>query len=298
MQKNLSNISSAAAFDNEGLSFEEESKLSKMILAGEKAKMILRDGNPLTDREAASLNSAVEAGEAAVEQLVLANLPRARKFAAETFRKNPFGINSLEDYEQTALKAICAAARSFDWRKGCRFGTYVHQFLRNEMVRENARVGYALRIPEDSLVRVSALKRAVQAGKKAEAAEAAGMSEDAADKLLSACSVSRSLQDPVSTEEDDLEFGELLADSDAVSAEQIEERIVRGEMLMKLREALSALPEEERKLLLARAGVTGKPQPLKAFVGRYGKSTSGVQKKQIAAEKHLREIYFSLPSAG
>ena len=42
-------------------------------------------------------------------------------------------------------------------------------------------------------------------------------------------------------------------------------------------------------------GFFGATQPMRAFVGTAAKSVSGVQKKQIAAEKHLRELYYSLP---
>ena len=64
------------------------------------------------------------------------------------------------------------------------------------------------------------------------------------------------------------------------------------------RELYEALSDDERTLLKGRMGFFGEQQTLKSFVGTAAKSVSGVQKKQIAAENHLRELYFSLPLAG
>ena len=82
------------------------------------------------------------------------------------------------------------------------------------------------------------------------------------------------------------------------TAEQIEDNIENENRLLRLNRALEALPDDERNILKGRMGYYGEPQTLKSFVGTAAKSVSGVQKKQIAAVKHLRELYFSLPHAG
>ncbi len=279
---------SEAAFEGEGLSFDEEIELSKKILAGEAAKCEISENDSLKEK----LGQIILDGEQAYERLVLANAPRAMKIAASTWKKNPFGLNDIDDYRQTAMKVICVCARTYDWQMGCRFGTYVHRSLQNEMMRENARSGYAIRIPEEDLCRLNAVKR------QKEADHFAGLDEkerNSANRLLSACSVSKSLEEPVNSEDADTEFGETLADPEAVSAEMIEKEIFDHLQIMKLQEALAALPEEERNLLKGRMGFDGDPQPLKAFVGVYAQSISGVQKKLQKAEKHLREIFNSLP---
>ena len=192
---------------------------------------------------------------------------------------------------------ICSCAWTYDWKIGCRFGTYVHRCLQHEMMRENARMGYALRIPEENLSQLSALRRESEDFGVDTAARNLGMTADSAARLLLAGSLSRSLQDPVNTDDPDLELGDTIADAQALTAEEIEERIDREEMLKKLRIAFSALPENERSLLLGRMGFGGEQVPMRAFVGTVAGSICGVQKKQIAAEKHLRELYFSLPMA-
>lgn len=68
--------------------------------------------------------------------------------------------------------------------------------------------------------------------------------------------------------------------------------------MLRLSMALEALPDDERNILKGRMGYFGEPQPLSSFVGTTAKSISGVQKKQIAALKHLRELYYGLPLAG
>ena len=54
----------------------------------------------------------VEEGEIAFGQLVEANVPRAMKFAYETWQKNKFGVNDLEDYQQSVLNQ--SLARAYD----------------------------------------------------------------------------------------------------------------------------------------------------------------------------------------
>ena len=284
-----------AAFSNEGLTFEEEIELSKKILAGEAAKRALAGKGAPGEKERTALDEAVRDGERAYERLVLANLPRAVKIAVSTWKKNRFGLNDVEDYRQTALKVICTCARTYDWRTGCRFGTYVHNCLRNEMLRENARTGYALRIPEEELCRLNGLRRLKDEGKMGTLTGKAGKS---AEKLLSSAGFCKSLEEPVSREEGDTEFGEMIADPAALTAEMIEDDIAARSRTAKLMDALAALPEDEQDLLRGRMGFDGEPRPLKAYVGVYARSISGVQKKQLAAEKHLREIYEGLPEGG
>lgn len=281
-----------AAADKEGLSFEEEISLSKQILAGERAKKQLENAASLQSGERASLENTVLSGDLACERLILANKPRAMKIAAEAYRKNPSGLNELEDYYQTAMKVICVCARTYDWQKGCRFGTYVHNSLKNEMMRENARSGYVMHIPEDKLCRLNALKRRKDTGKLS------GMGEKDrldADKLFAACTPGKSLDEPIPGDDSDTEFGETIADKTAVTAEMVDDELELEENVLRLRKALEVLPENERALLRARNGFDGPRQTLKSLTGTFAQSTSGVQKKEDAAKKHLRQIFESLP---
>ncbi len=291
-------VSSTDAYSRKYLTREEETALSKLILAGEEAKKELSENKTLQDDELTALAETVKNGEAAWEHLVLANSRRAMKFAADTRKKNPFGLNDIEDYYQAAMRVICVCARTFDWRKKCRFSTFVHLCLQNEMLRENARTGYALRIPEHSLNQLSSLKKNAETMNMADAAADAGMTQDAAEKLLLMCKTGKSLQAPLDAEEPDTEFGDMLPDPYAVTSEDIEDRIELEEKLARLALAFCFLSEDEKTLLRGRMGFDGTVLPMRAFVGTIAESVSGVQKKQLAAQKHLREIYESLPLAG
>ena len=281
----------------DGLSADEEKELSKQILAGEAAKESLSNNADLSDTEKSALTDIIEAGDRAYDRLVLANLPRAAKIAAETLRKNPCGLNDFYDYRQTAMKVICSCARTYDWKLGCRFGTYVHRSLQHEMMRENAKTGYALRIPEENLPQLGSLKRLAESGGINEAAKELNLTAETAGRLLWAGSSNKSLQDPVSAEDPETELGEMIADAAAMTADEIEDRIDRETQMTNLYKAFSGLPENERDLLKGRMGFDGDPLPMKAFVGTAAKSISGVQKKQIAAMNHLLALYFNLPLA-
>ena len=280
------------------LSAEEEIELSKRIRAGKEAEEVLAEAGFLPEAERLDLEKTVEDGESAYEKLVLSNRRLAKKFAAETARKNPNGLNDDDDYYQVAVGAISAAARSFDWQRGCRFSTYAWQSMKREMIRENARMGYAVSLPEDKLSQIAALKAQVDEKGFDEAVKALGIAPDIAGGLLRAASCSDSLQDPISDEDPDTVYGDTIPDLNAISAEEIEARIDRAESLRKARLAFSQLPEDEQVLMKGRLGFDGPPKPMKDFVGTVAKSISGVQKKELAAKKHLREIYLSLPTAG
>ena len=62
--------------------------LSKKIQAGNKAKEILQQGNSLSEEEYGKLTFLAEEGDIAFGQLVEANVPRAMKYAYETWQKN------------------------------------------------------------------------------------------------------------------------------------------------------------------------------------------------------------------
>lgn len=278
------------------LSAEEEKYLSKQILAGEAAKKQLSEEN-LSGGKRCYLEETIQAGEEAYNRLVLSNLPRASKFAAEAVRKNPYGLNDYEDYMQIAMKVICSCARTYNWEHGSRFGTYVHRCIKNELMRENAKNGYTVRIPEEKLSLIHKLKQLTEFESLSYAAKILNMEEEDAVQLLCASAPGKSLQSSVDTEDSDIEFGETIADDDAVTAEDIEDRIDRENMLERIWTAFFSLSEQEQYLLTGRLLTEGKAVPLRSYVGTVAKTTSGVQKKQIAAEKHLREIYFSLPLA-
>lgn len=280
------------------LSADEEINLSKQILAGEDAKRTLSHNRNIPEEERSALQALIDEGESAYETLVLANQPRAAKIAAETVRKNPFGLNDFEDYMQTAMKVICKCARTFDWKAGCRFGTYVHRSLQNEMMRENAKTEFNMRIPEENLARLSSLKRLCENKSIEEAAQELSMTTEEAVKLLLAGSPAKSLYQPVNEDSSDMDLGETLCDETVLTTEEIDNLIDLQNQIKILYMALSELSDIERDLLLGRMGFNSDPLPMKAFVGKTAKSISGVQKKQIAAVKHLREIYFSLPMAG
>ncbi len=279
--------------NNHNLNFEEEIMLSKKIQEGNKAEEILGKCGSLSEKERMRLEMVIKEGDLAFDQLVDANVPRAMKFAYETWRKNRFGVNELEDYQQTAMKVICTCARTFDWKKGYRFGTFAHNCLKHEMLRENARSCYALRVPEEGLVQLNAAK---QASGSEDGKEAAAERSDS-DKLVAACSSYLSLQAPIGKDGSDTELGDLFQDTDAETAEQIEDRIDFENSVKQLYKALDSLSEDEKYILKGRFGFFGEDIRLKSFVGTAAKSISGAQKKQDAAVRHLREIYESLPLA-
>ena len=281
----------------EYLSAAEEAELSRRILAGGEAEKQLSGVTSLAESEQETLRQTAEAGRLAYEKLVLANEPRAVKIALETMRKNSRSLDDFEDYKQTALQVICRCAKSFDWRLGVRFGTYVTRSLQHEMMRENAKMGYAFRIPEEQLPVAARLKRLSDEMGRGAAARSMGLDGRQADLLLEAAN-GCSLQAPVITDDPDTELGDLIPDAHAVSAEEICDRIDLQARIDRLMAAFAQLPEGERELLKGRMGFCGEKRPMRDYVGIAAPTLSGVQKKQEAAGRHLRKLFSELPAAG
>lgn len=281
----------------EYLSAAEEAELSRRILAGGEAEKTLAEGTSLAESELETLRQTAADGRLAYEKLVLANEPRAVKTALETMRKNSRSLDDFEDYRQTAMQVICRCAKSFDWRLGVRFGTYVHRSLQHEMMRENAKMGYAFRIPEEQLPAAAALRKLSAEKGRVAAAGSMGLDGTLADILLEAAN-SCSLQAPVSAEDPDTELGDLIPDAHAVSAEEICDRIDLQARIDRLMAAFAKLPEAERELLKGRMGFYGEKRPMRDYVGIAASTLSGVQKKQEAAGRHLRKLFSELPAAG
>jgi RNA polymerase primary sigma factor len=115
-----------------GLSQQNEVLLAKAVEAGEKARITLEQGGWVTPRQKSRLNAAIRNAEEAEKIFVLANVGLVKSIVRKQSRTQTRFI-TYEDMEQTGYEGLLKALRNFDWRRGFRFSTYAHFYIRKEI---------------------------------------------------------------------------------------------------------------------------------------------------------------------
>jgi RNA polymerase primary sigma factor len=223
----------------------------------------------LTAQEEVDLAKRIERGDVrAKQQMVEANL-RLVISVAKNYRHQ--GLPFLDLIQEGAL-GVVRAAEKFDYRKGFKFSTYATWWIRQAIVRALADKARTIRMPVHVVEKLNVISGAErrlesQLGRPPRLAEIAaqtGIAAPEVDSIRRAAQAPISLEKPVG-DEDDSEFGELIAD---VAAECPYERAAKILALETLRGALEQLSLRERRVLQLRYGLGGEqPRTLEA-IGR------------------------------
>src|SRR5438094_6586487 len=220
----------------------------------------------LTAAEEVALAKRVERGDlAAKERMINSNL-RLVVHVAKRYRGHgvPFG-----DLIQDGVIGLNRAVEKFDWRKGFKFSTYATWWIRQAVQRSVAGQARTIRVPTHVHERRQTLNRharklETELGRPPtheELAKASGLKLQHVGEALSVPEARASLNSPVG-DDDGNEFGDLFADENAMSPEELAEDALRARAV---REALADLPDRERRILELRFGIDGDPQSLEAI---------------------------------
>src|SRR5947199_2580667 len=224
----------------------------------------------LTAAEEVALAKRVERGDrAAKERMINSNL-RLVVHVAKRYRGHgvPFG-----DLIQDGVIGLNRAVEKFDWRKGFKFSTYATWWIRQAVQRSVAGQARTIRVPTHVHERRQTLRRHArklepELGRpptNEELAKSTGLRLQHVEEALSVPESRASLNSPVG--DDDAELGDLFADEQAEDPEAVAEQALRARAL---REALTDLPERERRILELRFGLDGDPQSLEAIGAELG----------------------------
>jgi RNA polymerase primary sigma factor len=244
----------------------------------------------LTAEEEVRLAQAYEAGdEGARRKMIESNLRLvvsiARRFSAT-------GL-PLSDLVQEGNLGLLRAVEKFDWRRGVKFSTYATWWIKQAITRGAAdRGARAIRLPVHVDEQVGRLRRAQTRLREllgreptpGELAAELGLPVGAVGRLRDAAQAVTSLDTPIG--DDGAPLQDLLEDEGAVGPDELALEAVGRQAL---EQALNALPERARRVLVLRYGLdTGTPRTLEEVAAVMGVSRERVRQVELGALAALR----------
>ena len=225
----------------------------------------------LTAAEEVALAKRIERGDAAAkERMINSNL---RLVVSIAKRYQGHGL-PLGDLIQEGVIGLNRAVEKFDWRRGFKFSTYATWWIRQACQRAISNQSTTIRIPthvHERRVRLNRARQRLEATQGTpptaeDLAAATGLELRHVEEALDAVEASTSLNVPIGSDEDG-ELGDLFSDPAALdpveeAAAALERRTVRN--------AVSRLPERERRIIELRFGLDGEPQTLEAIGRKLG----------------------------
>jgi RNA polymerase primary sigma factor len=249
----------------------------------------------LTADQEVTLAKRVERGDmAAKAQMIEANLRLVVAIAKPHLGR---GLSFLDLIQEGSLGLI-RAVEKFDYRKGFKFSTYAHWWIRQAVQRAIADTGRTIRIPVHMFERLNrvtyAQRQLVQfLGREPRPDEIAAELELTSEEVQQTLRMAQfpiSLEKPVG-ENEDAKLGDLFEDELAESPFDVASVLLRGEDIA---HGLAAVPVRARQVIELRFGLhDDQPRTLEE-VGR----TLGVTRERIRQiENTTLKTLASLPEA-
>jgi RNA polymerase primary sigma factor len=245
----------------------------------------------LTAPQEVELAKKIECGDMRAKQLMIQSNLRLVVSIAKNYRNQ--GLPFLDLIQEGTLGLI-RAVEKFDWRRGFKFSTYATWWIRQAVARALADKARTIRMPVHIVERLQKMNRAertlwTQLGREPtleEIAEEASLPLQQAIEVRAAARASTSLDQPVG-EADDAVFGDFVAGEGLLPEEQVELSL-RSQALM---EALEALSERERQVVVLRYGLTdAEPKTLEEIGRRLGLTRERVRQIELDSLKRLATL--------
>ncbi len=269
------------------LTKEDEVRLGQAVQAGQAAAEELARDVPADAGRRAELEARVRAGAEAADAFVKSNL---RLVVSVAKRYAGSGVPLL-DLVQEGNFGLIHAVEKFDPAKGFRFSTYATWWIRQAIGRGIANTGRAIRLPVHAGEQLLALRMEHAAFEAChgrtpcseELAEAAGLPLRKVEELVPFIHDPVSLSQPVGEEG---ELGDLVEDSAAVAPDQ---QVFASMLPAQVTELLSRLDFREREVLYLRYGLDrGRPRTLEEVSRRFGLTKEGIRHIEARAMLKLR----------
>ena len=225
-------------------------------------------------------------------------IPVAKKYRGMGL---PFG-----DLIQEGNIGLMRAADKFDPEKGFRFSTYATWWIRQAVQRAVADKGRTIRVPVHMGEKIRKMARVYnelsteleREPTDGEVAGRIGWDIDRVKDVKSAIPDATSLNQPLSSEEESSELGDLVEDE---RESRVAGEVMRELETRRLMESVERLPERQRRVLVRRYGLDGeKPATLADLSEELAVSRERIRQLQREAEQALRNEWESgqeLPAA-
>jgi len=250
----------------------------------------------LTAAQEVELAKGIERGDMRCKQRMIQSNLRLVVSIAKNYRNQ--GLPFLDLIQEGTLGLI-RAVEKFDWRRGFKFSTYATWWIRQAVARALADKARTIRMPVHIVERLQKMNRAertlwTQLGREPtleEIADEAGLPAQQAHEVKGAARASTSLDQPVGDDEDAV-FGDFVQGEGPLPEEQVEVSL----RTQALSQALLAIPERERSVLLMRYGLEGsEPRTLEEIGRKLGLTRERVRQIEVEALRQLsrlREMQF------
>ena len=280
----------------------EEEKVPKLDLTVEPSldslRLYLREigkVNLLTADQEVYLAKKIERGDmVAKTQMIEANLRLVVSIAKSYLGR---GLSFLDLIQEGSLGLI-RAVEKFDYRKGYKFSTYATWWIRQAVSRAIADKARTIRIPVHMVEKLNKVvhierqlvQRLGREPKPEEIADELEITTEEVREILRMAQLPVSLEKPIG-EEEESSLGDFVQDEQAESPYDTAQLSLRRE---DIENALSSLPERERKVIELRFGLKGEQPCTLEEVGR----AFGVTRERIRQiENNTLKKLESLPEA-
>ncbi|PSK65930.1 RNA polymerase sigma factor SigB [Micromonospora sp. MH33] len=269
----------------------KEVDLSKAIEAGLYAEHLLGEDRVPDGVDREDLERLVAEGERAKDLFIRANLRLVVSIARRYVRS---GMPML-DLIQEGNTGLVRAVEKFDYERGYKFSTYATWWIRQAISRAIAQQERTVRLPVHLVEDVNRMRNVTrqltrELGSDPEPEQIAaslGVTVERVNELRRWSQDTVSLDTPVG-DDGDTNLGDLVADSDAPSPEEI---VLTGLERQRIEGLLNHLDDRSAGIMRARYGLEdGREHSLTEVASRFSLSRERIRQLEIQALGRLREL--------